>query len=167
MRFITHLGDAIFLVIISTCTLAFLLFKKHYKTSIYWTISIVFSFIFCASLKSLIGRQRPDDIYHLIEASSPALPSGHALKSTVVYIGIYILMLRLFALSPTQQKWMKLFFLFPFFIGMSRIFLGVHWPSDVIIGWLFGAFILWIFYKYSAPTKLSTIDLKIAKIELT
>ena len=154
MRFITHLGDGIFLIAISVCVLALLLFKKMYKTSIYWTTSIAFSFIFCASLKNLIGRNRPDNVYHLIEVSSPAMPSGHALKSTVVYIGIYILILRLLSLSAIQKKWMKLFFLLPFFIGMSRIFLGVHWPSDVIMGWLFGAVISGIFYIYTQSDDL-------------
>lgn len=147
MRFITHLGDGIFLVAISICTLAFLLFVKHYKIGAYWTATIVFSFLFSAGLKILIGRDRPDDTYHLIEASSPALPSGHALKSTVVYVGIYILILRLFAVSPSKIKWMKLTFILPFAIGMSRIFLGVHWPSDVLAGWFLGAVISWLFYN--------------------
>ena len=166
MRFITHLGDAVFLVAISICTLAFLLLKKLYKTGIFWTASIAFSFIFCAGLKNLIGRDRPDDLYHLIEASSPALPSGHALKSTVVYVGIYILIMRLFALSPTQKTWMKLFFFLPFAIGMSRIFLGVHWPSDVIAGWALGAMISWIFFKYSAPTKVLSNGLEVVTADL-
>ena len=102
MRFITHLGDGLFLVAVSICFLTALIFRRLYKVSILWTLTIAFSFVFSASLKSLIGRNRPDEIYHLIEVSSPALPSGHALKSTVVYIGIYILISRFFTFPSSQ-----------------------------------------------------------------
>lgn len=153
MRFITHLGDGVFLAAISVCIFALLLLKKLYKTGAYWTATVTFSFLLSAGLKNLIGRDRPDHVYHLIEASSPALPSGHALKSTVVYVGIYILIRRLFALSPTQKTCLKLFFFLPFAIGMSRIFLGVHWPSDVIAGWVIGGVISLSFYRCNVPVQ--------------
>ncbi len=138
MRFITHLGDAVFLAVISICFLGVLIFKKHYKVGFYWTVTIAFSHILCAWLKVLIGKDRPDDVYHLIQTSSAAFPSGHALKSTVVYIGIYILVLRLFSLSSAHKNGMKLLIVLPFAIGISRILLGVHWPSDILAGWFIG-----------------------------
>ena len=149
-RFITHLGDGVLLAALSLSVLGVLLFQKDYRTSFYWTVTIVFSFLFSAGLKKLIGRERPD-VYHLIEASSPALPSGHALKSTVVYVGLYFLILRFGLLTRPQKHWAKLILILPVLIGLSRVLLGVHWPSDIITGWGLGAIISWIFSKYSAP----------------
>ena len=144
-RFITHLGDGVLLAVLSFSVLCVLLFKKHYRTSLYWTLSIVFSFLFSAGLKKLIGRQRPDDVYHLIESSSPAMPSGHALKSTVVYVGIYFLILRFGSLTKSQKHWAKLILILPLLIGFSRVLLGVHWPSDVVVGWMLGIAISCLF----------------------
>ena len=144
-RFITHLGDGVLLAAVSLCALGVLLFRKHYRTGFYWTLTIVFSFLFSAGLKKLIGRQRPDNVYHLIEASSPAMPSGHALKSTVVYVGIYFLILRFGPLTKSQKHWAKLILILPVLIGLSRVFLGVHWPSDVVVGWTLGIVISCMF----------------------
>lgn len=148
MRFITHLGDGDFLIVLSVLALGMLIIRKLYLTGVLWTLYIAFSFLLSANLKTLISRERPADIYHLIETSSPAMPSGHALKSTIVYVGIYLLALRLFLLSQSQRRLMKLMFIFPFIIGLSRLFLGVHWPSDIMIGWVLGAGIAWIFSRY-------------------
>lgn len=148
MRFITHLGDLILLVFISIITLVALIRQKFYKIGLFWTVTVLFSFLFSAGLKKLIGRERPDDIYHLVEATSAAMPSGHALKSTVVYFGLYLLLMRVFRFSKAGKIWTKLLCLMPFLIGSSRIFLGVHWPSDVLAGWCLGALISLVFYRF-------------------
>lgn len=159
-RFITHLGDGVFLVALSLIALGWLIKKKQYLVGLHWTVYVVFSYLFSAGAKQIIGRERPDEIYHLIEASSPALPSGHALKSTIVYAGIYLLLKQYLTLSASQQKALRLILLLPIAIGLSRIFLGVHWPSDVILGWLFGGVIFIIFAKLIDRSSQNFIPLK-------
>jgi undecaprenyl-diphosphatase len=86
------------------------------------------------ALKAAFGRARPDLIPHLDVALSAAYPSGHATNAAVVYL--------LFALVvPTAQRgrWLAGAVVLTVLTGLSRIALGVHWPSDVIGGWMLGA----------------------------
>lgn len=140
-RFITHLGDGVVLAALSLITLGWLKKKKQYLVGLFWTVYVVFSYLFSAGAKQIIGRERPDEIYHLIEVSSPGLPSGHALKSTIVYAGIYLLLKQYLILSASQQKALRVILALPIAIGLSRVLLGAHWPSDVILGWLLGGLI--------------------------
>jgi membrane-associated phospholipid phosphatase len=85
-------------------------------------------------LKLAFARVRPDLVPHLDHASSFAFPSGHATSAAVVYL--------LFAfIVPTKRRglWLSVGIVLTILTGMSRIMLGVHWPSDVVGGWLLGA----------------------------
>lgn len=104
-------------------------------------------------LKSLFLRPRPDLTLHLIDQGGFSFPSGHSMTGLLFY-GLLILLLRRQLLtpasgdSPTHRKKTAAFLLTVFLtshiflIGLSRIYLGVHYPSDVIGGWAFGGFLL-------------------------
>lgn len=145
-RFITHLGDGDFLAVLSVTTLFTLCLQKRWQTSIFFTLIVTLSFLVSAGLKKLIGRSRPAEVFHLIEVSSPAFPSGHAFKSTVVYLSIYSLIANSKSLSSRQKARLRLLLFLPIAIGLSRIMLGVHWPTDVVFGWLLGLFVFFIFH---------------------
>jgi undecaprenyl-diphosphatase len=86
------------------------------------------------ALKAVFGRARPDMIPHLDVVNSAAYPSGHATNAALVYL--------LFALLvPTAQRgrWLTAALVLTILTGLSRIALGVHWPSDVLGGWMLGA----------------------------
>ena len=90
-------------------------------------------------LKAAFERPRPDLVAHLVDVSSLSFPSGHAMMSTVTW-------LTLAALLATVQstRRMKVYVLavgacLALLIGVSRVFLGVHWPTDVLAGWCIGA----------------------------
>jgi membrane-associated phospholipid phosphatase len=77
--------------------------------------------------------------------SSFGLPSGHAQNAVVVWGGLA---------ASFKKKWLwVLAFIFPFLIGLSRIYLGVHFPSDVLVGWLLGALLLWVYLKLEPGIK--------------
>jgi undecaprenyl-diphosphatase len=91
------------------------------------------------TLKGLFGRERPDEAWRLVEVVNTSFPSGHAMMSAVVYLTLGALVAR-FA-SRRRVKWfaMGVGLLLTAMVGVSRVYLGVHWPSDVVAGWCVGA----------------------------
>lgn len=92
-------------------------------------------------LKSWINRPRPDPNFvshHLSLAGSASFPSGHAMLSAIVYLALGAMLARL-----VQRRRLKTFFItlalgLSFLIGISRVYLGVHYPTDIIAGWTAG-----------------------------
>ncbi len=94
-----------------------------------------------AVVKMLIGRPRPDRIYHLVKEGSWSFPSGHALTAIAVY---GFLAWNLWKLGK-KWRWLAVICaVLAVSIGLSRIYLGVHYPCDVLGGWLAGAGLLLI-----------------------
>jgi len=90
-------------------------------------------------LKVLFGRDRPEAAWRLVEAVNPSFPSGHAMLSAVVYLTLGALVARF-----ADKRRVKAFALggavaVALTVGLSRVYLGVHWPSDVLAGWCLGA----------------------------
>lgn len=89
-------------------------------------------------LKALFGRDRPEEAWRLVEAVNASFPSGHAMLSAVVYLTLGALVARF-----ARKKRVKAFalggaVLVALLVGISRVYLGVHWPSDVLAGWCLG-----------------------------
>jgi undecaprenyl-diphosphatase len=103
------------------------------------------------ALKDLFDRPRPDIALHLAPVDSPSFPSGHAMESAVIYFTLAALLARL-----VEPRRLKLYFLglaavFSLVVGLSRVYLGVHYPSDVLAGWTAGlawALLCWTVASY-------------------
>jgi membrane-associated phospholipid phosphatase len=100
-----------------------------------------------AYLKILLQTARPfwisTSVKHLAFESSFGLPSGHAQNSTVFWgtVAAYF-----------RKSWLwALLVVLIFFVGISRLYLAVHFPHDVLFGWLVGIIVLWLFLRISAP----------------
>lgn len=89
-------------------------------------------------LKMLFGRPRPDQALHLVTESGLSFPSGHSMNGLVAY-GMIIWLLHRYYWDRAWAKIISaLLAVLIFAIGLSRIFVGVHYPSDVAGGWSFG-----------------------------
>lgn len=89
-------------------------------------------------LKVLFGRDRPEEAWRLVEAINASFPSGHAMLSAVVYLTLGALVARF-----AKKKRVKVFamagaLVIAVLVGLSRVYLGVHWASDVLAGWCLG-----------------------------
>ena len=89
-------------------------------------------------LKSLFSRARPDVVSRLAEVSSGSFPSGHAMNSAIIYLTLAVLVARSYEDARTRSFIVGLATLATLSIGFSRLYLGVHWPTDVLAGWLVG-----------------------------
>ena len=109
------------------------------------------------NIKALIERPRPDAALHLISQGGYSFPSGHAMTSLVFY-GLLLIWIRRFLSAKKKSKTITagitvLLSVFIFLIGFSRIYVGVHYPSDVLAGWSIGACILMVLSSVFRPKK--------------
>ena len=103
--------------------------------------------------KYAIARLRPVDEVHLVTVSTPSFPSGHAGNSMIVCLTFAILF---FGHTRWRFTALAVALLLSFCIGLSRVMLGVHWPTDVIGGWSFG--LLWVLLALPRAERLAHDD---------
>lgn len=89
-------------------------------------------------LKMGFDRVRPDLVDHLTHSTNSSFPSGHALQSTVAFLLIGALLARAPQNRPLRRLILTGAVLLTLLVGVSRIYLGVHWPTDVLAGWCLG-----------------------------
>jgi undecaprenyl-diphosphatase len=90
-------------------------------------------------LKLLFDRERPPIAYHATDSLNASFPSGHAMLSAVVFLTLGTVGARLFKHRREKAYVMGASVLIALLVGMTRIYLGVHWTSDVLAGWCMGA----------------------------
>lgn len=141
VRDFTALGSTAVLTLIVLSVSIFLALthcRRLAGTVLFWTISGTLLSNFS---KFVFDRPRPDLVPHEVQVYTASFPSGHALMSAVVYLTLGILIAR------TQPDFRVRAFIMGFavfltlLVGVSRVYLGVHWPTDVLAGWCLGA--LW------------------------
>jgi undecaprenyl-diphosphatase len=141
MRDMSALGGIAILTLVVCGTAIYLLLQKRYLLTGYVALSTIFGTVLSNVLKAGFDRPRPDLIPHDIIVYTASFPSGHAMMSASVYLTLGTL------LAEAQDRYrIRVFWIFwaiflTLTIGISRVYLGVHWPSDVLAGWMTGT--LW------------------------
>lgn len=138
-RDLTALGGVAILTILVTGVVGFLFLQGTTRAAYFVTIAVVGGVLLGALLKDLFNRPRPELVPHLSYVYTTSFPSGHSLNAAVVYLTLGVLLARL-----QQRRVLKLYVmavaaLLTVAVGISRVYLGVHWPTDVLAGWTAGA----------------------------
>ena len=147
VRDVTALGSTMVLTLLSIGVIGFLLIQRKYHAALFFLSAIVGALLVCQGLKAIFDRPRPGVLPELLLPSSASFPSGHTVLSAAVYLTLGSLLARM-----SEQKRMKLYFvvfalLLTGLVGISRVYLGVHYPSDVVAGWTVGlawALVCWL-----------------------
>jgi undecaprenyl-diphosphatase len=114
-------------------------------------VSIVGGLLLSSGLKAMVSRPRPDVVPHLSIVYTSSFPSGHSMLSAVVYLTLGSLLA-----ATTQQTVLRIYVLavavlLSVIVGVSRVYLGVHYPTDVLAGWVAGlgwALLCWLVARW-------------------
>ncbi|WP_010184482.1 phosphatase PAP2 family protein [Sphingomonas sp. PAMC 26605] len=138
---ITALGGPTVLVLVAAATAGLLIVQRHWLTLALVLGGTISGSLVVTAVKALIGRTRPAVTDHLVAAYDASFPSGHAANSACVYLTLALLLLQITEHRAVRRYGLGAALLLVAAIGFSRVYLGVHWPSDVLAGWTFGG--LW------------------------
>lgn len=144
MKIISYMGNT--LIVILICIILLVIPKTRYKYGLITSIGVITSTMLNNLLKVIFLRERPD-VLRLINENSYSFPSGHSMINMTMYSLLAILLY-----NNIKDKKLKYVFplsilLIPIFMGISRVYLGVHYITDVIGGWIFGLLITVVIYQ--------------------
>jgi undecaprenyl-diphosphatase len=138
-RDITGLGGYAILAIITWVTWAYLMMAGKRGAALLVLVSIIGGTLLSNGLKIGFERPRPDLVPHAAQVYTASFPSGHAMLSAVTYLTLGALLARVEKSRRARAFVMALAVAITLLVGASRVYLGVHWPSDVLAGWSVGA----------------------------
>ncbi|MET0500601.1 MAG: phosphatase PAP2 family protein [Candidatus Binatia bacterium] len=139
VRDITSLGGITLVTLITVAVIGFLLIDGKRAAALLVLASVGGGSVLSSLLKIGIDRPRPDLVAHLVEVSTASFPSGHAMLSAVIYLTLGALLSRVEARRRVKIYFLTVAVILTFLVGLSRIYLGVHWPTDVLAGWCAGS----------------------------
>ena len=136
---LTALGDNATLVIVVAMVSGFLMLARQRQLALLLVAASATGGLLTTALKLLFDRPRPDVVAHLASFGTASFPSGHAMNSAVIYLtlaglvalAVPTLRLRVYILCCAVALTSA--------IGLSRVYLGVHWTTDVVAGWIAGS----------------------------
>ena len=138
-RDITPLGGYAVVMLISLAVIGYLLMDGKRGAALWVLTSVSGGAVLSNLLKLAIERPRPDLVARLVEVNTSSFPSGHATLAAVTYLTLGALLSRVEARRRVKIYVLTVAVVLTLLIGVSRIYLGVHWPTDVLAGWCVGA----------------------------
>lgn len=146
MRDLTSLGSVTVLATFTLAVAGYAVVRRQFHAA--WLVlgATAGGALIMSALKNVFDRPRPTIVPHLVTVNSLSFPSGHAMASAIVYLTLGALLARL-----VQTRLVKLYCVgvglyLSLVVGLSRVYLGVHYPTDVLAGWTAGlcwALICW------------------------
>jgi undecaprenyl-diphosphatase len=138
VRDLTSLGGVLLRNLIALGAVVALLFLRLRREALLLALTIGLGWGVDWSIKVLVGRPRPAIVPHLTEAGGASFPSGHSFNSAVVYLAIALAFATLSARQSVRYTIVAIALALSLVVAWSRVWLGVHFPTDVIAGWLGG-----------------------------
>lgn len=136
---ITALGSVTVLGLIILLAFALLASLRRWSEGLLLVAGAGGGLLISQGLKRVFERERPDLVYRAVEAVNASFPSGHAMLSAVVFLTLGVLAARFAERRRVKVLAVAAAVLVSLLVGLSRVYLGVHWASDVLAGWCMGA----------------------------
>jgi undecaprenyl-diphosphatase len=139
MTDITALGSTTVLLLVTALVIVYLVLGRRLRTALFVFAATAGGIALGGLLKLIYARPRPDLVPHLVDVTTSSFPSGHATDSALTYLTLAALLARTVPDRASRIFIIAAAILLTLLIGGSRVYLGVHWPSDVVAGWTIGA----------------------------
>ena len=139
---LSHLGDTVTLTVLTVVVALGYAIRRHVPAAVLLAVGAALGTLLMSGLKNIIGRERPPRPDRLLTIESYSFPSGHAMMTMVVFC---LLAVTAYQLSPWVRAHRWILVLAPLLsivVGITRVYLAVHWTTDVVAGWMFGA--IWV-----------------------
>jgi undecaprenyl-diphosphatase len=150
-RDFTALGGAGVQVLLLALVIGYLALIRKPNAILLVLSAIVGAWLLNTLLKEIFDRPRPDLVPHGSYVYQASFPSGHAMSSAAFYLTLGVLLARLHVRRYIQTYFVGAALLITLIVGVSRVYLGVHWPSDVLAGWALGsvwAILCWMLTRW-------------------
>jgi undecaprenyl-diphosphatase len=138
VRDVTSLGGVLLRNLLALGAVVALLFLRLRREALLLALTIALGWIVDWAIKVMVGRPRPTIVPHLTEAGGNSFPSGHSFNSAVVFIAVALAFATLSARGSVRLTVIGAALILSLAVAWSRVWLGVHFPSDVAAGWLGG-----------------------------
>ena len=139
VRDVTALGGNFVLAFVAVAVIGFLLLTRRRGAALLVLASVAGGALIGTALKIGFERPRPDLVPHGAIVYTASFPSNHAVLSAATYLTLGALLARLQVRRREKYYFLAISMTLTALVGLSRIYLGVHWPTDVLAGWSIGA----------------------------
>lgn len=146
-REVTVLGGGVVLALLTLLVAGYLLIERLYASTGLLLVAVIGGTILTTALKGYFDRDRPSVVPHLTDSLFQSYPSGHSMMSSVVYLTLAVLLARAMKRRQVKIYCVAAALFLSFLVGLSRVYLGVHFPTDVVAGWAGGvawALLCWL-----------------------
>jgi undecaprenyl-diphosphatase len=137
-RDITALGGVAILALLVTLVVIHFVLRGKWRTGAFLAFVVIAGTLISNALKVFFDRPRPD-LTGIVHVATASFPSGHATVSAVVYLSLGVVLARASDLKRLKLFYITAAILLTGIVGLSRLYLGVHYPTDVAAGWALGA----------------------------
>ena len=134
-----NIGGTTVGVLVTAASILYLVIEMKRAAALLVLIAVGGGTLISQGLKGAFARPRPELVAHLVDVQTLSFPSGHAMLSAVTYLTLGALLARVQSRRRLKIYFIGLAILLTLMIGVSRVYLGVHWPTDVLGGWCLGA----------------------------
>ena len=138
-RDMTALGGIGVLTLLTLAVIGYLLLSEKRRAAAVLALAIAGGLVISLALKDVFERPRPDLVPHGSVVYTASFPSGHSMMAATVYLTMAALLARVHRRKRIKAYVLLVALTATFMVGISRIYLGVHWPTDVLAGWAAGA----------------------------